>query len=613
MLGQHGLDETQIQELLQPLGELMTTLRDVKLADVTYLELQPFDEQTWSRDSYNEAIVSIFTRLNTAGRTLTREEITLAWLKVGWETSLTEGKSAGECFNELQTLLADQQLPLETDELVSAASFVWAVAHNEGRLLANSDLLKGTVIRPMAAALSREWQAVVNSFLLGSRTLNQRMIEYGPRGQFSSLYALAVLWAWIYIAESWKDNQPLGELERDDFEKRCRDSIAKYLDRWIMCSQWAGVWSSASVTTIEAYAKALNEVGKNMRTARSSGSAHEVWDACFAKFLEGLANEASNYVNTVSAGSRERVTVYRSVLWVWHRLDADRWAKSKIQLRVGKSKVSTEVDHTVSFGLWERKISEVDDIDKEQALPLVNRLGNCALFEKNFNISKSDKTLKSFLSQIHEVLQNKIQVDAWCAAMAISLPILDPTNATIVEVEKAIENRDIEIRSDLVEFVKGQRVRVDVATPLPLVADESEGSSPEQLGESAATLAVPRTELADSESANELKLDQNDGSLLVTDLNGLAVAYTQDANVRLIIDHFANRQNNQYITEIETLLNALARAGTPSEKTSLIHAFRRLDALGIGRFVAGRRGHPTRFEWREKSLTVREMASGYRR
>ena len=47
LLIQHGLSEDQIQKLLQPLGELMTTLRDVKLADVTYLELQPFDEQTW--------------------------------------------------------------------------------------------------------------------------------------------------------------------------------------------------------------------------------------------------------------------------------------------------------------------------------------------------------------------------------------------------------------------------------------------------------------------------------------------------------------------------------------------------------------------------------------
>src|ERR1035438_936569 len=151
LLDQQGLSPEQAAALLQPLGELMTTLRDVKLADVTFLELQPYDDQTWTRDSYNDAIVSIFTRLNTAGRTLTREEITLAWLKVGWDTTLTAGKTAGECFADLSKTIADHGLTLETDELVSAASFIWAVAHNDGHLLANSDLLKGTVIRPMAS------------------------------------------------------------------------------------------------------------------------------------------------------------------------------------------------------------------------------------------------------------------------------------------------------------------------------------------------------------------------------------------------------------------------------------------------------------------------------
>lgn len=610
LLIQHGLSEDQIQKLLQPLGELMTTLRDVKLADVTYLELQPFDEQTWTRDAYNDAIVSIFTRLNTAGRTLTREEITLAWLKVGWETQLTEGKTAGACFSELHSLLADQGLPLETDELVSAASFVWAVADNEGRLLGNSDLLKGTVIRPMAAALSKEWHVVLNSFLWGAKALSQRMIEYGPRGQFASLYALAVLWAWIYIAESWKESQHFGELKRDDFEKRCKDSLSRYLDRWIMCSQWAGVWSSASITTIEAFAKALAEARKAMSAQGDPENAHQIWDDCFSKFLDNLISDATNFINTVSAPSRERVAVYRSALWVWHRLDADRWTTSQIQLRVGKSKPSAEVDHTIAFSLWESRVASTPDIDKDEVLPLVNRLGNCTLLEKNFNISKSDKSLKAFLSQIHEVVQNKIRIDAWCAALSIPQPILDPANTTVNDIATAIENRDKEIRADLVEFVKGQRARVDVITPFPVSAAKAPPPLPTQPAEfdvvdlPSMQRAEETDEGPDAGVESDVTIDGNS----VTDLVGLRVAYNEDPDVRLILDHFANRQRNRNTTEIEALLDTLARAGTSSEKVALIRAFRRLDALGVGRFVTGRRGHPTRFEWREKSLTVRDLA-----
>ena len=610
LLSQHGLTAVDSLELLQPLGELMTTLRDVKLSDVTYLELQPYDERTWTRDAYNDAIVSIFTRLNTAGRILTREEITLAWLKVGWDTQLTDGKSAGECFAELGSQLAEQGLTLETDELVSGASFVWAVAHNEGHLLANSDLLKGTVIRPMAANLSEEWHPILAAFALGAKALTQRTIEYGPRGQFSSLYALEVLWAWIYIAESWKADHQLGELARDDFEKRCADSIANYLDRWIMCSQWAGVWSGSSITTIEAYAKSLTETRKAVSVISDHTKAHKAWEECFAKFLDDLTSNATNYVNnSLSAPSRDRVAVYRSPLWVWHRLDVDRWAMSQIQLRVGKSKPAVEVDHTVAFSLWKGKLAATDNMDEADALALVNRLGNCALLEKNFNISKSDKGLKHFLSQIHEVLQRKVRIDAWCAALSIPQPMLDPANATVDDLIDAIDNRDKEIRAELVEFVRGQRVRVDVDNPLATNNTQIIVSPPQDASVGSATPShEPPLAPVDEGPDEQVKSDTTTEVSSSTDLGDLCAAYNEDSDVRLIIDHFASRQRNQNTTEIDGLLDALARAGTPSEKPALIHAFRRLDALGIGRFVAGRRGHATRFEWREKSLAVRNLA-----
>jgi hypothetical protein len=164
------------------------------------------------------------------------------------------------------------------------------------------------------------------------------------------------------------------------------------------------------------------------------------------------------------------VGLYRNLLWVWHRLDSDRWEKSQVQLRVGKSKANAEVDHVVSFALWEKKLQSglpKEIPEQEEALSLANRLGNCSLLEKNFNISKSDKTLKLFLSQIHEVRENKIRIDAWCAALAIPQALLDPSVANVDEIMEAIENRDKEIRTDLADFVRGQRVRVDADTPLP--------------------------------------------------------------------------------------------------------------------------------------------------
>lgn len=617
LLEQHGVGPGAIDRLLQPLGELMTTLRDVKLSDVTFLELQPYDPQTWTPDTYNDAIVNIFTRLNTAGRTLTREEITFAWLKVGWETQSTSGKSAGECFSDLRTCLLEEGLELELDELVRAASFLWSVSSNDGRLLGNSDLLKGDVIRPMASELSRKWNIVQNSFLYGTTALVERGFVYGARGNFSSVYALAVIWAWLYIAEAWKSTHTLTELERDAFDKKCRLSIHKCIDRWVMCSQWAGVWSESSTAQIETYARDLTELLKSIATSTDSSQAHRLWEECFNRFVESLAPNAINNLGSIIATNRERVSLYRNLLWVWHRLDSDRWEKSQIQLRVGKKRATTEVDHIVSSALWDNKLQSAplkEVADADEALAVANKLGNCSLLEKNFNISKSDKTLKAFLGQIHEVRENEIRIDDWCAALAISQPLLDPAVGNVEQIAEAIENRDKEIRNDLTEFIRGQKVRVD-ADPLPPRKTQSTGGgpSPSQM----AGLAVgtePQTDVPETRPAAIGLAQEHSPSNRTekghgTDFEGLRAAYREDDSVRLIVDHFASRERNQNETHVDRLETLLQRDGVTLSRSAIIRVFRRLDVLGLGRFIPGRKGYATRFEWYEKSLSIRAVAT----
>ena len=93
--------------------------------------------------------MNIFTRLNTAGRTLTREDITFAWLKVGWKTALTANDSATRSFEKLSEQLKELGLELSSEDLVSATSFLWSVNFNDAKLLTNNDLLNGEAIRPM--------------------------------------------------------------------------------------------------------------------------------------------------------------------------------------------------------------------------------------------------------------------------------------------------------------------------------------------------------------------------------------------------------------------------------------------------------------------------------
>jgi len=476
-----GVLSESVGELLPPMGELMITLRDVKLSKVTYLELVPFDEQIWTENSYNDAIVNIFTRLNTAGRTLTREEITLAWLKVGWDVSETGGKTAGVCFLELQKEVKDRGLDIEMDSLVSAVSFIWSVSCNKGQLLANRDLLRGDKIRPMALELAKRWTDIHRAVLEGLDAVKDRELKYGTGDQYSSMNALTVVWAWLYLAFQWEADHALNVPERDNLNKKIAATLLSVLDRWLICSQWAGRWGASSVANVAGYAKALHEDATTCSNLNSLEGVHKVLSARFQGFNKELETDAVNFVsNTLKASSRERVSVYRTALWVWHRLDEERWKMSDIPLRIGKGKGSLDVDHTVAYAQWNRKVSQELPTGIEtqaEALALVNMLGNCSLLEKSFNISKSDKTLRSFLEEVHEFKEGKVDLASWALALQLENPMLDGTMADDEQsqsilpvgtatntdgIVRALRKRDASIRAELVEFVKGSKIRMDL-------------------------------------------------------------------------------------------------------------------------------------------------------
>ena len=426
LLQEHKIEQVKIEAALQPLGEFMTTIRDVKLAKVTYLELLPFDSVLWSPEEYNDAIVSIFTRLNTAGRTLTREEITFAWLKSNWNPALTETRSAVDCFEQLKDELKKRDLEIAMDDVVNAISFVWAARFNHGKLLVNSDLLKGAVIRPMAIALSGSWNIISDSILTVTDVVQRRDFTFGSGGQYASINALAVLWAWNALAGLWQQSNDLATLQKDEFEKKCKASLNEFVDRWLLCSTWAGKWAEASNTAMTTYAKELNEIWLSVEKISDINIVHEELEKFLKAITKNLETDATNYINTVGASNRERVSVYRNLLWLWHRLDIERWRYSSIPLRIGKKKPALEVDHTLSFSYWQKRLSEEKDEDAELFVDQANKLGNCALLEKSFNISKSDRSLKDFLKDVHEFKEGTSDMREWAKALLIVEPLLDP-------------------------------------------------------------------------------------------------------------------------------------------------------------------------------------------
>jgi hypothetical protein len=476
MLEEHGFLLEDRNILKRATGALLMVLRDAKQTRVTYLELAEYENAIGSRDTYNDAVVNIFTRLNTAGRTLTREDITFAWLKIGWNAAATQNHSAKACIEALREDLIELSISLLDEDVISAISFVWAVSFNFGRLLTNNDLIKGDSIRPMASDISSNWNLVIEAVTQVCMHARERGLQF--REHYQSVNSLAYLWAWYFVALRWRDGRQLKELEKDSLEKDLAASLDSLMDRWLLCSQWAGVWASGSAQTIAGYAVRLAECAELL-------SKKSVVSDVVKALVQLLETELKNIEQSAVSGAmsnaydRQSVRLYYTPLWVWNRLDQSRWQKAQLALREERrGQTRIEVDHIVAYELWGSKLGEYqadleklkaeddqDIVSSEKIADLrfkVNEIGNCMLLEKNFNISKSKHPLKDFLQGVHEFKIGQYTIGEWATALDLEMPQVDSGSSSIDKIADLVTQRTRRIQNDLEQFVRGAKPRVDV-------------------------------------------------------------------------------------------------------------------------------------------------------
>jgi hypothetical protein len=471
LLADHGAMPAERAVHKRALGSLLIALREVKETRVTYLELSPHDQSHGDRGVYNDAIVNIFTRLNTAGRTLTREDITFAWLQVGWNKETTESKGAKACIDALAAQLAELGVPASAEDVIASISFVWSTCFYQGKLLTNDDLMRGEAIRPMAADVSAHWHTLVEAMTRVSARIKDRDLVF--RDQYQSINSLSYLWTWYFAALKWANERGLSVVARDSLDKHLAGALEKYVDRWLIGSQWAGVWATASGASLAKYASNLASCSRDLESTADVGEVAAILGARLEADIKGIEQAAVDFLAVMNADDRNQVRVYYTALWLWNRLDAERWKSAELGLKdEGRRKPSIEVDHIVAWDLWRTKLehSPVNDASGAQALPVaredlmprVNELGNCMLLKKNFNISKSNATLKSFLDRVHEFCQGELEVETWATALSMDMAQVDCASSSIELLLQLFTARSQQMRSDLEEFIRGVKGRVDL-------------------------------------------------------------------------------------------------------------------------------------------------------
>lgn len=482
ILAERECSPEQCQAFTRPLAALILTIAEVKKTEITYLELSKYMDTLGTKEDYNEAIVNIFTRLNTAGRTLTREDIIFAWLKIGWNEDCTSKKNARTCIEELADNMAKLTFAISSEEIVYAVSAMWSTIFNKGKLLDNNDLMKGETIRPMAANVSENWVLIVEAATLICQKVLKRELAFGKH--YNSIHSIAYLWAWCFGALRWRNTRSLNETQKDSFQKSLEEALDKGIDRWLICSQWSGVWGTAS---LKDYISELAKVVDALPNETSIDKVVERLDSHLHDKIRGFESDAIKYIENLEAQDRAHVTMYYTPLWIWCRLDVARWESAKILLRYAPGATTPlEVDHVVAWARWNDKIdvlrkappviahpaSELAEsqpgtvagatLDFDAILPEVNQLGNCMLLEKKFNGSKSKKPMNEFLERVHEFRKETLEIEQWAKPLALTLPQIESTATSVDTLQQLFEARRKFIVDELAEFIKGNKRRIDI-------------------------------------------------------------------------------------------------------------------------------------------------------
>jgi hypothetical protein len=184
------------------------------------------------------------------------------------------------------------------------------------------------------------------------------------------------------------------------------------------------------------------------------------------KALDALVTDAETYLDELQVQIRDQVSQYRIALWLWHRLKQERWKDSQIGLRTKRTKdLSIDVDHVLSIKSWEEIYGKEDKQLQAQSERFtsdsINMLGNCILLEKDFNISKGKKSMRGFLSDVHEFKGNEARIYEWAQNMDLDETLMDASEHSCDKIVKAIQGRTRDLKEEIREWIHGHSQRFD--------------------------------------------------------------------------------------------------------------------------------------------------------
>ena len=361
------------------------------------LEVNRVDHTVEDMDD-DEAIVQIFTRLNTAGTPLTKEQIQAARINSLWD-------KFQERIENLKDILRQSpyRVPIGDDDIINGYNITLRAWYREPRI--NKAYSK--------AMVKQEWDDIWGLFSHYTRecitALQNKELDFNV--EYKSLY---IIWF------------PVAHLCCTDAAKNKRLTISNELEsrleKWVLVTTWAKIWANRSGQYVKTYTDRLVD--------RDESEATETWLNGILQ-EESLRKSACDSIDNLAANHRGRVRQYYLPLWAWSRLTEER---AKYVLSFGDKPFA--IDHIFP-------VARITDANVKAAY---NSLGNCWMLCSDANTKKSDNLfpdfLKSYNTEIEDSIEPLLCTDNFLSAQAAS-----------TEYQSFLANREKEIKDSIKKFI----------------------------------------------------------------------------------------------------------------------------------------------------------------
>jgi hypothetical protein len=441
-LGISAVDK--IDELKESLEFFLERLATIREQSVSSIEIRPISVED-NLEYYNSAIIDVFTRLNTAGEALTREQIVFSWVKRGWtiEPSTT---SAETCFASLRESLKHSNIELTSDQLVRAISVIWAVLKNQGRILRQEDYLGGKVTNEVARYMCKNWQEISQSLISVAECFKGHNVTFGDH--ILSTLPLSLLASFRMSIYSPGLSPLIQSTSLSTFDALMNSQFL----RFTFCAQISHCFEKQGL--MEKWAKDL------MSLAGTQSS--EICNV-FKEWVVEITRQCN--IDIKPARNRREVARYRQFLRVWHQI-SDKRMRASLPFHVdhisGRQE-RLEVDHVVSVALFEKLVAVWPSSSPIDTNAIVNRLGNCLLLTKGHNISKSEGCIFDHFKNVTKD-GNSEDCRVFLEALQIPTELANPRESLlgfeigdrVKRLQEAIERREQQMKESFIKFAKGE-------------------------------------------------------------------------------------------------------------------------------------------------------------